>query len=253
MRKAIAALFLIVIFQHLLLAGDLTGPKIIKKVSEQMNQKTSWGAMKMTIVTTTGKEREFLYESFSADAGEKTAIKYTSPIRVKGQAILLLNNAEDIWSYDPKTDRVRKLATHAKRQKMQGSDFTYEDFGSGNSFVTDFEALRLDDEKMKGYHCYKIVLKKKEKSSSFYNKVVMWVAKENLVPIVVDYYPENDPDICKKRLAQSQIKDIDGIPTAMKAVMHNNLDDTETKLKIIEYKYNIKIENFRFTHRGFYK
>lgn len=253
MRKVITTLLFIFAWQPSLIAKDLTGPQIIQKVSDLMNQETCWGVIKLTIVTTSGKEREFTYESFSADKGEKNVIKYTAPVRVKGQATLMLNNADDIWAYYPRTDRIRKLATHAKKQKMQGSDFTYEDMGSGNSFVTDFDTERLDDEKTEGYSCYKIVLRQNKEGSSNYAKIVMRVIKDNFVPVVIDYYDEDDPEICKKRLTQSDIKNIGSIPTPMKMVMHNNLDDTDTKLEIIKCKYNIHIDKSRFTQRGFYR
>jgi len=240
-------------FSPVLLSDDLTGPEIIQEVSNLMNQQSSWGIMKLTIVTTSGKERQFTYESFSFEKNEKSVIKYTAPARVKGQATLLLNNADDIWSYDPRTDRVRKLATHAKKQKMQGSDFTYEDMGSGNTFLIDFDTKRLEDEKMEGYDCYKISLKKNTEGISNYAGMVMWVIKSNFVPIVIDYYDNDDPEVCTKRLIQSEIKMIDNIPTPMKIMMHNNLDDTDTKLDIIECKYNIDIDKSRFTKRGFYK
>ncbi len=251
------SLYLIMIFVLLFSAvrpsDELTGPEIIQKVSDLMNQESGYAKMKLTIVTTSGNEREFEYESFSADKNEKNAIIYTSPARVKGQAMLLLNNADDIWSYYPRTDRVRKLATHAKRQKMQGSDFTYEDMGSGDIFVSDFTARRTADEKMEGHDCYKIELKKNENSNSNYAKLVMWVIKENFVPIVIDYYDEDNPTVCSKRLVQKDIQDIDGIPTPMNLIMHNNLDDSDTKLEILECKYNVEIDKSRFTERGFYR
>ena len=62
-----------------------------------------------------------------------------------------------------------------------------------------------------------------------------------------------NPKICKKRLVQSDVKKFDGIPTATKAVMHNNLDDTDTTLEILEYEYNVAIGESRFTLRGFYR
>ncbi|MCK4857842.1 MAG: outer membrane lipoprotein-sorting protein [candidate division Zixibacteria bacterium] len=209
--------------------------------------------MKLTIITTSGKERQFTYETWSADSGASSVIKYIAPVRVKGQATLLLNNADDIWFYYPRTDRVRKLATHAKKQKMQGSDFTFEDMGSGNSFVTDFDTEKLADEKIERHECYKIVLQQNREGNSNYARIVMWVIKDNFVPVVIDYYDEDDPEICKKRLIQNEIRIIDGIPTPTKAVMHNNLDDSNTKLEITECKYNVKIDQSRFTQRGFYK
>jgi hypothetical protein len=253
MKNISLVLVCILLLSSTLLGDDLTGPEIIQKASNLMNQQSSWGIMKLTIVTTSGKERQFTYESFSFEKNEKSVIKYTAPARVKGQATLLLNNADDIWSYDPRTDRVRKLATHAKKQKMQGSDFTYEDMGSGNTFLTDFDTKRLKDEKIEGYDCYKISLKKNTEGISNYAGMVMWVIKSNFVPIVIDYYDKDDPEVCTKRLTQSEIKMIDNIPTPTRIIMHNNLDDTDTKLEIIECKYNIDIDKSRFTKRGFYK
>jgi outer membrane lipoprotein-sorting protein len=253
MRYVYSLIALLLLFSTVSAADDLTAAEIVKKVSDLINQQSAEAKMKLTIVTTSGDERTFVYDSYSADKNEKNAIVYLSPARVKGQAMLLLNNADDIWAYYPRTDRVRKLATHAKKQKMQGSDFTYEDMGSGDSFVTDFVAKKLPDEKIKGEDCYKVELTKKKKSSSNYAKMVMWVIKTNFVPVVIDYYDEDDPTVCAKRLVQSNIKDIDNVPTPMDAVMHNNLDDSDTKLEIVECKYNIKIDANRFTERGFYR
>jgi len=89
---------------------ELTANQIIHKVNDLMNQETVYGKIRMTIVTTSGKKRTFEYESWSKDKGEKNLIRYTKPARVKGQAILMLNNADDIWAYFPRTKRVRKLA-----------------------------------------------------------------------------------------------------------------------------------------------
>lgn len=251
--KATTLLFLFILTCPFVVADDLTGKDIVQKVTDLMNQKTAYGIMKLTIITTSGKERTFTYESYSANKGEKNAIIYTAPKRVKGQATLLLNNADDIWSYDPRTDRIRKLASHAKKLKMQGSDFTYEDFGGGDAFITDFDPSRLKDEKAEGYDCYKIELKDNGESTTRYDKLVMWVIKENYVPIVIDYYDKDDPEIVSKRLVQSEIKLIESVPTALKAVMHNRLDDSETKMEIVKIKYNVDIDQSRFKQRSFYR
>ncbi len=234
-------------------AAELTGEEIVAKVSDLMNQSTSQATIELTIVTTSGKERQFTYESYSADEGEKSAMVYTAPKRVKGQANLMLNNADDIWAYYPRTDRVRKLASHAKKQKMQGSDFTYEDTGGGNTFVTDFDAVRLDDEEIAGQDCFKVRLTQNDQGSSSYAKILMWVTKDQFVPLAIDYYDEDDPDVCKKRLTQSDIEVIDGVPTPTAAVMHNNLDDSDTNMRIIACRYNLKLDRKRFEQSGFYR
>ena len=159
---------------------ELTGEQIIQKVNDLYNPQTSYAKSKMTIVTTSGQKRTFLSESWSMNKGEKNLVRYLEPKRVKGQAVLMLNNADDIWMFFPRTQRVRKLATHAKKQKMQGSDFSYEDMGSGDAFIKDFTSQRLEDEKMEEYDCYKLELTRVEDSDLSYSRLVIWVIKETL-------------------------------------------------------------------------
>jgi len=176
-------------------------------------------------------------------------VRYLEPTRVKGQAILMLNNADDIWVFFPRTQRVRKLATHAKKQKMQGSDFSYEDMGSGDVFIKDFTAERLTDEKKEGYNCYKVELNRNEGADVSYSKLVLWVIKENFVPVVIDYHDEDAPDRILKTLVQSDIQVIDDLPTAMKIVMTNRNDNTQTEMEMLEVKFNIELEDSMFTER----
>lgn len=180
-------------------------------------------------------------------------MRYLEPRRVKDQAVLMLNNADDIWMYFPRTQRVRKMATHAKKQKMQGSDFSYEDMGGGDGFITDFNANRLKDETMNDHDCYKVELTKKPDSDMSYARLILWIIKDNYVPQVIDYYDEKDPQHWLKRLTQSNIKDIDGFPTAMKSVMLNQDDNTETVMEVLDIKYNIDLDDAIFTERGLKK
>lgn len=228
---------------------ELTGDEIIRKANETFNVETSHATMQMTIVTTTGDTRTFVYESWSKDEGEKNLIRYLEPRRVQGQATLMLNNADDIWMYFPRTNRVRKLATHAKKQKMEGSDFSYEDMGSGDAFINDFIAVRLDDEKVEGAECYTLELTRKPEADVSYARLIIRVVKKNFLPIVIDYYDENDPALRLKQLVQSDIKTINGIPTPMKVTMYNRIDNTRTEMSILNIEYDVSLSDQMFTER----
>jgi outer membrane lipoprotein-sorting protein len=232
---------------------ELTGEEIIQKVNEIFNPETGYAKMKMTIITSSGEKRTFLYDSWNKNKGEKTLMRYIEPKRVKDNAILMLNNADDIWMYFPRTQRVRKLATHAKKQKMQGSDFSYEDMGGGDVFINDFIAKRLDDDKMEDYDCYRLELIRKPDSDVSYSRIIMWIIKENFVPVVIDYYSEDDPTLNEKRLVQSNIKIIDNIPTAMNMIMYNKMDNTQTEMELVEVQYNLKLDDKMFTERNLKK
>ena len=232
---------------------ELTANDIIQKVNDQFNTETSYGKSKMTIVTTSGQKRTFVQESWSKDRGEKNLVRYLEPRRVKDQAVLMLNHADDIWMFFPRTQRVRKLATHAKKQKMQGSDFSYEDMGSGDAFVDDFTSKRLEDEQKEEQDCYKLELTRKQESGSSYSRLIMWIIKENFLPVVIDYYDDKDPTYLLKTMVASDFREIDGIPTSMKVVMFNQNDNTQTEMELLEVKYNITLSDAMFTERSLKK
>jgi len=253
MKKQLNTLILIGIMAPVLSAQEISGPEIVQKVNDLMNQNTIYSKSTMTIVTSSGSERTFESESWSKDHGEKNLIRYNAPSRVKGQATLMLNHADDIWVYFPRTQRVRKLATHAKKQKMEGSDFSYEDMGSGNAFINDYTAALIGEEKREDFECYKVEMIRKPDSNLSYSKLIMWVVKENYVPIVIDYYDENDSGYLLKTLIQSDLKTFDDIPTPMKIVMHNKTDNTRTTMEMLEVKYNLPLDDQMFTERGLKK
>jgi hypothetical protein len=234
----------------LLSAQELTGPQIIEKVNDLLNPETMWAQSEMTIQTSSGQERTFVYESWSKNHGEKNLIRYLKPVRVKDQATLMLNYADDIWMFFPRTNRVRKLATHAKKQKMEGSDFSYEDMGAGNSFVNDYTSKRIKDQKVEGQPCFQVDMIKKPDTDVSYSRLVMFVRQDNFVPVIVDYYDENQPDRKIKTLKQSDIQVIDQIPTAIKIVMTNDLDNSQTRMEMLEVKYNLPLKDEMFTERG---
>ena len=253
MKKILSSILVLMLLQAVSFCQELTGEDIIQKVNDLINVQSAYVKVKMTIVTTSGQKRTFLYESWSKNKGEKNLVRYIEPRRVKGQAVLMLNNADDIWMFFPRTQRVRKLATHAKKQKMQGSDFSYEDMGGGDAFINDFSAKRLEDEKMEGHECFKLILTRKDNSDSSYARVIIWVNKENFYPIVIDYYDEKNPTYRLKRLVQSDIRIIDNLPTAMKAIMYNKNDNTQTEMILLDIKYNTPLNDAMFTERGLKK
>lgn len=234
-------------------AQEITADEIIYTMTETMNSDQAQGKMKMTIITTSGQERTFEYETFSKNKGEKSLMKYTYPQRVKGQTILMLNDADDIWTYFPKTKRIRKLATHAKRQKLEGSDFSYEDMGASNTFIEEYDAVRHKDEKKQGRQCYKLELTRRLESSASYSRLVIWVDREYFVPLVIDYFHDDDPRLWEKQLILSEIQLIDGIYTPMKVVMYNKLDATHTSMEITEITYQVDLPDELFTEMGMQK
>jgi len=256
MPKKFFLIFVFIVCFILLAEGTgqgITAEEIIKTMTETLNPEQSEAVVEMTITTSGGQERTFVYKAYSKNSGEKNLMKYLEPGRVKNQAILMLNNADDIWMYFPGTNRVRKLATHAKRQKVQSSDFSYEDLGSSNEFIENYNSVLLGEEEKEGELCYKLELTRKEDSDAGYSRLIVWVEKENYVPLVIDYYHEKDPELLEKELILSDIEMIDDIPTPMKMLMYNKLDNTKTVMEFKELIYDVDLPDNLFTEMGMKK
>ena len=253
MKFLIRILVLFLLIVNTAFSQELTAEQITQKINDAMSVEQVYGIFKMTITTSSGKERTFEYESFSKDKGKKNLIRYLKPARVKGQAILMLNNADDIWTYFPRTKRTRKLATHAKKQKIEGSDFSYEDMGAGESFITDYTSKRLKNEKKEGYDCYKLELTRKKDSDAGYSKMLIWARKDNFMPVVIDYYDDKHADVLEKELVLMDFRVIQGIPTAMKMVMYDKQDKTRTTMEYEKIDYNVNLDDEMFTERALRK
>jgi hypothetical protein len=231
-------------------AEELTAEQIMQGINNLLNQPTVYSQGKMIIQTSSGQERVFTMNSWSVNGGEKTLMRYTAPSRVRGQSTLMLNHSDEIWIYFPRTGRVRKLAAHARYQKMEGSDFTYEDMGSGDTFVEDFTPVLIGLDKKCDTECYYLELFRKEDSRSAYNRLLIWARKTDFMPLLIDYYPEENSELPSKRLFQSDVTVVQGIPTAGRVEMHNLLDNTVTVMETDSIRYNLEIPEDFFTTRN---
>lgn len=238
------------VLQEALYPQLLTADEIIRKADEVMNPATSFSKVRFVNKLASGEVRTFEYAMWSKDRGDKVLLRYTAPRRVEGQAILLLNRGDDIWMYFPRTDRIRKMATHAKKQKFEGSGFTYEDFGSGNAFVEKFHATLLGEEERNGTACYRIQLDRKPQTDISYSRLILWIDKKLFIPLEIRYFDEHDPNRLKKILKLQDIQIIQGIPTAGLMIMKSLEDNTETRMELISAEYNLPIPDDLFTENA---
>jgi uncharacterized protein len=217
---------------------------IIRRVDANERTKSSRTIGRQIITTSSSRKRTLEMESYTRDANEKSLIVYTGPARVRGDKILMLNNGDDIWFYTPKTDRVRHLASHARRQKVQGSDFSYEDLSTGK-FEKDFTHTLLQRMERDGIDYYEIESIPTESGPS-YSKILMWVDRARYVVRRIDYYED---DALLKRLETSDFRELDGhfLPFRMK--MENLRDGSSTVLEFDEMTLNIDLPDRLFSTR----
>ena len=185
--------------------------------------------------------------SLSDFKGKNVLIRYIEPRKVRHNAFLIKNNGEDIWVYFPRTRRVRKLASHAKKQKAQGSDFSYEDFSGSEEWKRDYRVKQILSGERENYL---LTLTSKIDVETSYDTLKIYVNKLNYYPSRILYYQD---DMHLKTLHFQDVHDIQEIPTAMSMLMENHVEDSQTIMSILEMEYNVDFDEGFFTERNLKK
>jgi hypothetical protein len=232
----------------LLVAKQPTAKEIIDGMTALMNQEYSRATMTQTIQTSSGKTRTLEFEMFSADTGSSVLMRYIKPSSVRGQTFLMLNDANDIWTYFPRTRRVRKLASSAKNQKVQGSDFSYSDFSSSDTWEKDYRSTLVGEAEVRGEPCWKLEATETESNDSDYPRIILYVRKSDYSPLRIEYF--NEQNLHEKTLLLEDVETIEGVPTAKKMVMKNLLEGSETIMTIKEITYQWRPPRGFFSERN---
>jgi len=245
MKKIVAFAAVLITTMGTIQAQELTPRDIIIKIDATERYASSESMVKQIITTSGGKKRTLEIKSYTKDMNDKQLMIYMSPKRVKGDKILMLNDGDDIWFYTPKTDRVRHLASHARRQKVQGSDFAYEDM-TGGTIEEDYAYKLLGEENVAGRTCYKFELIPTE-TGPHYSKLILWADKEKFLTLKIDYYEDDE---LLKRLNCHNVQLIDDHWYAMKLVMTNLLEGGQTVMETLEIKFDVDLADKIFTTKN---
>ena len=217
---------------------------ILKKMDLVEQYKSIYAESTQVITTSDGEKRTFKIKNWAVNTGEKQLMEYTSPARVKGVKILMLKNGDDIWSYSPRSRRIRHLASHAKKQKVMGSDFTYEDMGGGK-MSEKYTGTAAGEEKLDKVDCYVLELIPTPEGPS-YEKIVAWVGKKDFMVRRIDYY-ETGGSKPFKTLFLTDIRTISGHVVPMKMRMVNLQDRGETLQEYTRVEFDRTIPDGKFS------
>jgi outer membrane lipoprotein-sorting protein len=218
---------------------------IIDRMENAEQVEHSISIMEQKVLTSSGNERTFRIKGYGIGNGEKGLSVYLSPARVKGEKILSLNEGDDIWTYSPKTRRARHLATHMKKAKVMGSDFSYEDM-SGGDMKEKYTFKVLGEDTREGVKCLKLEMIPTDKGPD-YVKILAWVNPETWMTHWLEYYNENG---LLKTMTLSDFRTTDGHLSPWKITMKNHQEGGQTIMNTIEIDYNTKPEEWMFSVEG---
>lgn len=223
--KKIIVISLFTLYSAALSAESLSGNQIIKKSIDISTPDSMISTARQVVHFHTGKQREFLVKSWNKNGNDKMLIEYLKPARVKGDKFLFLKGG-NIWVYFSKTGRIRRIASSARKLKMQGSDFSYEDMDMISTLNEDFNASIIKEEKYDAQECYLIKLVPKNKDAYSYSKLLCWINKENFTMVRIEYYID---DKLEKYLVQKDVKQVDQYLIPQTSIMKSTKNDTMTE------------------------
>ncbi|MDJ0763558.1 MAG: outer membrane lipoprotein-sorting protein [Myxococcota bacterium] len=223
---------------------------VLKAVDKAAYAGTSRMKITQTVVTPSGDTRTFKMVAYAKNGDEMGLTVYVAPNQVRGMKILTLNDGDDIWSYFPRTNRTRKIASSARNRRVQGSDFTYDDMAAGKMAVK-WTGEVIGKENLAGKACLKLALRPTAKGPKSYAKITAWVAEADHTMLKVDYYDLDGDNI--KRLVIGKYKNISGVMIPFSYEMTNLADGGKTTMQVVAAEVNPTLDPGLFSEAGLSK
>jgi outer membrane lipoprotein-sorting protein len=223
---------------------------ILKRSDDVSLADTSKIYITQTVIAPSGDKRTFKMVSYTKNGNEKGLTEYLAPTQVKGMKILTLNDGDDIWSYFPSTNRVRKIASSARNRKVQGSDFSYDDMASGK-MAESWRGTVSGEEKIEGVLCYRLMLTPTEKGPRSYSKTIAWVSRTDFTTRRVVYFDKYGEK--SKQLDIRDYRTVSGVQVPYEYLMTSLLDGGKTTMKVAHAEVNIPLADSLFTEAGLTK
>ncbi len=226
---------------------SLSAGAILKNTEAAEGYQSCYAEMTQIITTSGDQKRTLVLRTWAVDDGDRQLAEYLSPPDIKGQRILMTEDGDNIWTYNPETRRTRKLGSHMKRKRVMGSDFSYED-QSGGKISEKYVGTILGREELNGVDCHVLDLHPTPEGPS-YARITAWIAITDFVIRRMDYYRDDERRPFKRLIAED-IRPAQNRAVPHRLTMRNLEDGTETVNLISRIQFDVEIPASVFEARN---
>jgi len=160
-----------------------SGDEIVRRVDANMFAESRIMTSQMIVH---GERETRTIESKTWQRGTSDAYtEYLAPARERGTKMLKL--CDELWTYDPGTDRTIMISGSMLRQSVMGSDLSYEDMMEDPRLERSYAAAVAGTEDVDGRRCWVVQLTAKVEGLAYETRRV-WVDAERWVPLREDLY-----------------------------------------------------------------
>jgi len=190
-------------------------------------------------------DKSWAFTRLGSHGNSKSILRFTGPADVKGVALLVVNHpdrASDQWMWTPSIARDRRIAPQSRSQRFFNTDFSFEDLEERD--VSQYDYRLLGDDTLDGVVCWKIEARSKEAKSSQYTLSRVWIRKDTYAFAQIENEIKGQ---LARRLKYLDLKNVQGIWTALRIEMHDLRRNSRTTLRLEKLEYNVPSKDEDFT------
>jgi hypothetical protein len=190
-------------------------------------------------------DKRWTFERLGAHGQSRSVLRFTAPAEVKGVALLVVNHpdrASDQWMWTPAIERDRRIALQDRSTRFFGTDFSFEDLEERD--VDQYDYSMEGDDTVDGAACWKIQSTPKQSKSSQYTRSLVWIRKDNYAFAKIENFIKAE---VVRRLAYSDIRNVQGIWTARQLEMADLRRGGRTRLTLDKLEYDLPLKEDDFT------
>jgi len=234
-----------------LLVVGLTAADNARQIVEEAQRRTDAKSQRyeglLQVFDAKGKvtDKRWTFERLGSHGQSKAVLRFTAPAEVKGVALLIVNHpdrASDQWMWTPALERDRRIALQDRSTRFFGTDFSFEDLEERD--VDQFDYTLAGEEAVDGAACWKIQSTPRSTKSSQYTKSIVWVRRDNYAFGRIENFVKDE---VVRRLAYSEIQNVQGIWTARQMEMTDLKRNSRTKLTLEKLEYNVPFKDEDFS------
>lgn len=222
-------------------AEDATVPSPFQIVQAAFDRMFNYPSVRTVTLRIHRQGDRVTYRSFDVvykkvDGLGRTLLRFTEPEYLRGNTLLILEEEDgrnDMWIYQPKLRRPRRIMAGHKSDAFYGSDLSFEDLEHHD--WRRFELRRLPDATAQGRGAF--VVEARAPSDSQYSKLVATVEKQRMALLRLDLFKAGSDELIKFiELDAGEIEREDGIlkPNRMLVRQHGRTAYTEVIFEQIE-------------------
>ncbi len=225
-------------------ADAITGDEVLARVDAVMSAPhDGTSTAEMTLIDKNGRKKERrlkVWTRYFKDRDDWSLLKFTSPPEIRDLGFLSLAD-DKMYLYLPAFDRVRRIASHARKESFAGSDLSNDDLSTGK-YADNFSATIREETDRE----YILELTRKPGSNRIYPRCTAWVNKEHFTIRRMELYGKNGK---LWKVLEAEPAEIQGYWTWTALTMTDVRKDHKTIMRMKEIRFDVGLGDEIFTRR----